>query len=139
VEKESWSILVHTVYEPFYFFSPDGDRYVFFNHYLADNFSFDFAEYLEVGIVDVHSNKNKRIVLRYYWGQWEGLKFEGGGDGKINYKWSKAGDKFAIVLLKVTPHSDSASFESALLTIEFNKMDMELFEKFDENNLLGEK
>jgi hypothetical protein len=117
-EKESWSILVHAVYGPFYFFSDDGERYVYLNHQpLGDS---GYPEHLEIGMVDVLSNRNKRLVLKYYWGP----LYE-----KPEYTWSRNGDEFSIVLQKVIAvHPHTIDFKKVRLKINFSHWSMELEE-----------
>ena len=128
IEKEVWNIVVHAVYEPFYFFSPDGERYVFLNHYLSD--SSGLPEHLEIGMVDILSNENKRVVFRYIWGPLY---------DKPVYAWSENSDTFAIVLHRlITASEHTIESEKLLLRARFTKMDMELIEDFAINNLLEE-
>ena len=111
-EKESWDILVHAVDEPFYFFSDDGEHYVYLNHYPR--------EHLEIGMVAVLSNKSKRLVLQYY---------RGPLNETPEYTWSSNGDEFSIVLQKVvtiSPHTIST--EEVRLNIDFKHWNMELVE-----------
>lgn len=115
VEKESWSILIRAVYQPFYFFSPDGEKYVYFNHYFVD--STFYPDHLEIGMVDVRSNKNKRVVLRNYMGPIE---------GRPEIKWSKSENKFAIILNYVNYGWDNVWLSGRLLIVDFNRWEMEL-------------
>lgn len=111
-EKESWDILVHAIDEPFYFFSDDGEHYVYLNHYPL--------EQLEIGMVDVSSNKSKRLVLQYY----RGPLYE-----TPEYTWSSNRDEFLIVLQKIvtiSPHTIST--EDVHLKIDFKEWSMELVE-----------
>jgi len=118
IEGESWSILVRAVYEPFYFFSDDGERYVYLNHYPLE--SSGYPEELEIGMVDVLSNKNKRVVLKYYWGPIYITP---------EYTWSSNGDEFSIVLEKiVTIHPHTIGTENVRLKIDFKQWYMELEE-----------
>ncbi len=128
IEKEIWGILVHAVYEPSYFFSLDGERYVFLNHFPSD--SSGLPEHLEIGIVNVLLNKNKRAVFRYIWGPVY---------DKPIYAWSENSDKFAIILHRlITLSEHTIESDKVLLKISFTNMDMELVEEFDINNLLEE-
>ena len=120
--------MVRAVFEPFYYFSNDGNRYIFLNHYQNSTNSL-FPEHLEIGIVDILANKNKRAVFQYLLGPFY---------GKATTKWSKDNNKFAIVLLRPRLEGDQALYDELLLTVDFVHMSMELVEKFDENNLLGE-
>lgn len=111
-EEESWNILVQAVDEPFYFFSDDGERYIYLNHHPL--------EHLEIGMVDVLSNKSKRLVLKYY----RGPLYE-----TPEYTWSSDGDEFSIVLEKIvtiSPHTIGT--EEVLLKIDFKQWNMELVE-----------
>jgi len=127
LEKESWRILVHAVYEPFYFFSNDGEQYVFLNHSPLD--SSNSPDHLEIGMVDLLSNKNKRVVFRHLWGPLY---------DELIFAWSKNNDKFAIVLYRPTFHPHEVTFNKEMLILDFNKMNMELVEEFNRNNLFGE-
>ena len=127
IDKESWRILVHAVYEPFYFFSNDGEQYVFLNHSPLDSSS--SPEHLEIGMVDLLSNKNKRVVFRHLWGPLY---------DELIFAWSKDNDKFAIVLYRPTFHPHEVTYNKEMLILDFNKMDMELVEEFNSRNLLGE-
>jgi hypothetical protein len=128
IDKETWGILVHAVHEPFYFFSNNGERYVFLNHYLSD--SSGLPEHLEVGMVNALLNTNNRIVFRYIWGPI---------DDKPIYVWSENSDKFAIILHRLTSIGEhTIESDEVLLKISFTKMDMELVEEFNRNNLLEE-
>jgi len=129
IEKETWNILVRAVYEPFYFFSHDGEQYVFLNHYLSE--STGLPEHLEIGMVNIRLNENKRVVFRNIWGPIY---------DKPMYAWSEDGDKFAIILDRLTSLGEhTIESEDILLKISFTKMDMELVEEFDRDNLLEEK
>ncbi len=110
--------MVHAVYEPFYFFSNNGERYVYLNHHPLE--SSGYPEYLEIGMVDVLSNKNKRVVLKYYWGPLYDIP---------EYTWSSNGDQFSIVLEKIVAiHSDTIDFKKVRLKIDFKHWNMELVE-----------
>jgi hypothetical protein len=118
IERESWSILVHAVYEPFYFFSDDGERYVYLNHYPLE--SSGYPEELEIGMVDFLSNKSKRVVLKYYWGP----LYE-----TPEYTWSSNGDEFSIILQNIVAiHPHTIDFKEVLLKIDFKHWNMELVE-----------
>lgn len=133
-EKESLSIIVRGKYEPFYYFSNDGNRYVFLNHY-QDSINSLFPENLEIGMADILANKNKRAVFQYLLGPIYGTDHI---YGKATTEWSKDNNKFAIVLLRPRLEGDQALYDQLLLTFDFVHMSMKLVEKFDENNLLGE-
>ena len=128
LEKESWTILVRGLYKPFYFFSPDGERYVHLNHHTKENWF--YPEYLEINMVDVLLDKNKRVVLKGVIGPLE---------DSPNYEWSATGDKFGIVLDRIYFGGDYSWLEPELLLIDFNYWAMELLDKFDGTNLLGDK
>lgn len=126
-EKETWSILIRAVSNPYYFFSNDGARFVFLNHYPLENSG--FPEHLEVGMMDLASNRSKRVVFRNLWGPlYDELLFE----------WSDNNDKFAVVLYRPTFHPHEITFNAETLIIDFNKMDMELVQGSNKNNLLRE-
>lgn len=118
IEEESWNILVHAVYEPFYFFSDNGERYVYLNHYPLE--SSGYPEELEIGMVDVLSNKTKRLVLKYYWGP----LYE-----TPEYSWSSNDDEFSIVLQNIVAiHPHTIDFKEVRLKIDFKHWYMELVE-----------
>jgi len=128
IRKEAWSVVVHAAYEPFYFFSHEGERYVFLNHYPSD--SSGLPEHLEIGMVNVLSKENKRVVFRYVWGPLY---------DKPIYTWSEKSDKFAIILHRLTTLSEhTIESDKVLLKVDFAKMNMELAEEFDITNLLEE-
>jgi len=120
IEKESWGIVVNAIYKPFYFFSDDGERYVYLNHHpLEDENGF---EELEIGMVDILSNNSKRVVLKYYWGY-----------DTPEYMWSSDGKQFSIVLHKITAiHYSTIDIttetKEVRLNIDFNRWYMELDE-----------
>ena len=116
-ENRTWSILVHAIYRPYYFFSEDGERYVYFNH---NNY---YTE-LEVGMVEILTKKSKRVVLKGYM------------ISDLEYEWSRNMNTFAIVLWELQFRNGTPG--NVLLKIDFKKMDMEIIEEFDRNNLLGE-
>lgn len=118
IENETWSILVRAIYEPYYFFSDDGERYVYLNHYPWEGS--DYHEQIEIGMVDVLSNKSKRVVLDYY----SGLRYI-----KPEYEWSSNSDEFSIILEKiVTIHPHTIGAEEVRLKINFRQWYMEIVE-----------
>lgn len=127
LEQESWILLVRGLYEPFYFFSPDGERFVYLNHHIREHYF--YPEYLEINMVDVLLNKSKRVVLKGLIGPFE---------NSPNYEWSATTGKFGIVLDRIYFGGDHTWLEAELLLIDFNYWGMELFDKFDGTNLLGE-
>lgn len=128
LEQGSWILLVRGLYEPLYFFSPDGERYIYINHHIKET---DFyPEYLDIVMVDVPLNKGKKVVLKNFIGPFE---------SSPNYEWSATGDKLGIVLDRINFGGDYTWLESELLIIDFNYWAMELLDKFDGTNLLGNK
>lgn len=127
IEKTIWSKIVRAVYEPYYFFSADGDRIIFLNHHPLE--SSGYPEHLEIGMIEVSSNKSKRLVLKYYWGP----LYEA-----PHYAWSNQSDLFGIVLDHVIAfHPHTIDTKAVLLRIDFKHWEMELLEDFDSTNLLG--
>jgi len=120
IEKEIWNILVHAVYEPYYFFSDDGERFVYINQ------SNNFYDDTEIGMVEILTKKSKRVVIRGYT-----------VDNPEEYAWSRNKDRFAIVLWELQFRNGTPG--NVLLKIDFKKMEMEIIEEFDRNNLLGEE
>jgi len=118
-EKNSWVILVNASYEPYYFFSDDGERFIYINQ--SNNLSYE----IEIGMVEILTKESKRVVLRGY---------------TINdpeeYMWSRNADRFAIVLWELQSRNGTPGI--VLLKIDFKEMDMEFVEEFNWNNLLGE-
>lgn len=126
-QTKKWDVVVRTIIESYYYFSENGERYVFINPYTLDE--------IEIGMVDTSINKSKRVNLKYYFVQ---LDY-----GETKHIWSNNHDQFAIVLEKITAiHIGGIDAvddtTDVVLRIDFTKMVMELVEKFDENNLLGE-
>lgn len=115
-ENESWSIQVHVVDRPFYFFSNNGEHYIYLN-YLSPEGS-DFSEDIEICMVDVKTNKRKRIFLKYYrLSQYD----------TPEYTWSSDGNQFSLALEKITAlYYDTLDFENAQLSIDFDHWAMEL-------------
>ncbi len=120
IGTETWGILIRAVYQPFYFFSPDGEKYVYLNHYFVD--STIYPDHLEIGMVDVRLNKNKRVVLRNYMGPIE---------GRSQIKWSKSENQFAIVLNYVNYESDNVWLSGRILFVDFNLWEMLLLDDVD--------
>jgi len=114
-----WDILVNASYKPYYFFSDDGKRFAYIKQY---NNPYDE---IEVGMVEILTKKNKRIVLKGYL-----------TEGK-EYEWSKNMDKFAIVIWELQFRNGTPG--NVLLIFDFKKMDMEIVEKYNWNNLLTEE
>ncbi len=115
VETKTWTILIRDIYKPLYFFSPDGEKYVYLNHYFVDsNF---YPDHLEIGMVDVRLHKNKRVVLRNYIGPIE---------GRPEIKWSGSENKFAIVLDYINYGSDNVWLSGRVLIVDFSLWEMDL-------------
>lgn len=120
--KETWDIFIHAVYDPYYFFSDNGDHLVYINHYPFEN-TISVVQYIEIGMIEISSNKSKRIVLTgYYVSQ------------ASSYIWSKSDDEFTIILNN--PILSEMRTEEVALRIDFKKMDMWLVEEFSGINLL---
>ena len=108
---------MRAVYEPFYFFSEDGERYIYFNQYPHDT--------LEIGMVEIYAKASKRVVLQGY-GIYEDL-----------FKWSPSHDKFAIILYRIEPAAQTSM--KVVLKIDFTKMEMEILENSVIGDILEEK
>jgi len=120
MENKSWDILVHAVNEPIYFFSDDGERYISFNQFPEFTIQIDMAE--------ISTKRNKRVVLKWH-EVYDPV-----------FKWSKSGNKFAIVIDKLISRSEhTGEWKDVLLIIDFTRMEMELIEEFNRNNLLGDE
>lgn len=117
VKNKNWDVLVHAVSNPYYFFADNGDRYIYFNQFPYDA--------IEIGMVDVFTKKHKRVVLKGY------------TLDDPEYAWSKDKDKFAIVLWELQFRDGTPG--NVMLKIDFNYWEMEILEKFDRNNLLGDE
>ena len=128
LEKESWTLLVRGLYEPLYFFSLDGERYIYLNHHKKEDDY--YPEYLEIVMIDASLDKGKKVVLKDYIGPIEETP---------SYKWSANSDKFGIIIERINFGGDYTWTESKLLMIDFNYWAMELLDKFDGTNLLGDK
>lgn len=124
IDEHTWSMLIRAVYKPFYFFSPDGEKYVYLNHYSAEGAI--YPEHLEIGMVDVPLNKNKRIVLQNYIGPIE---------SRPEIKWSKSGNKFAVILNSVIYEGDSTWLDPGILIVDFNRWEMELHDDINFHTL----
>lgn len=112
-EKETWDIFIHAVYDPYYYFSDSGDRLVYFNHHPFEN-TVSWIQYLEIGMIEISSGKNKRVVLtEYYMTQ------------DSSYIWSKSDEFTIIVNHRILSEMRS---EEVALKVDFNKMDMWLVE-----------
>lgn len=127
LEEGFWTLLVHGLYEPFYFFSSDGNRYIYLNHHKKENDY--YPEYLEIVMIDVSLNKGKKIVLKDYIGPIE---------NSPSYKWSASNDKFAIFIDKITFGGDYTMLESDLLIINFDTFVMEFVDGVDFTRLFVE-
>lgn len=120
-EKNNWGVLINAEYEgseqPYYFFSEDGERYVYVNQFYEFN--------MEIGMVEILTKKTKRVTLK-------GFVID-----SPEYAWSSNMDKFAIVLWELQFRDGMPG--NVLLKIDFKKMDMELVEEFNRADLLGEE
>jgi len=120
-EKNNWGVLINAEYEgseqPYYFFSEDGEHYVYVNQFYEFN--------MEIGMVEILAKKSKRVTL-------QGFVIDG-----PEYAWSSNMDKFAIVLWELQFRDDRPG--NVLLKIDFKKMDMELVEEFNRADLPGEE
>lgn len=125
VKDGTSAILIHAVYEPFYFLPPDGERLVYFNHHAYPNSN--VPEYLEIGMLEFSSAKSKRIVLTGH-----NVPLQ----ENPNHIWSNNNKMFAIVL--EVPNFTEMRTDSVLLRVDFTTMRMTTFEEFNENKLLDE-
>jgi len=114
-----WDILIKTSYEPYYFFSDDGERFIYIKQSNA------LYTEIEIGMVEILTRKSKRVVLKGYI-----------VDNPEEFAWSKSMDKFAIILWELQFRNGTPG--SVVLEIDFKKMDMQIIEEFNANNLLGE-
>ena len=114
-----WSILINASYEPYYFFSDDGERFVYIKQFNNPD------DGIEIGMVEILTKESRRIVLKGYM------------VGKPEeYVWSRNKDRFAIILWELQFRNGTPG--NVLLRIDFKKLDMEIIEEFNWNNLLGE-
>lgn len=115
-ERDYWDILVHANHEPYYFFSDDGEHYVYVNQFPEFN--------IEIGMVEILTKESKRVTLK-------GFIVD-----DPRYAWSRDMEKFAIVLWELQLRDGTPG--NTLLRIDFEKMDMELVEDFDGSNFPGD-
>jgi hypothetical protein len=129
-EDGSLHTWIRAAYQPLYFFSENGDRLIYLNHYPKDA-QFSYPQHLEVGMIDLKTNQTKRIVFKDLWGPMHG--------GEPVAAWSKDGDRFGLIVFRPTFRSHEVQLHEAVLKVDFERMDMELVEKFDPNDPLVEE
>ncbi len=121
LKNKAWNTLIRADYEPYYYFSDTGDHLVYVNQHKSGD---AFEDTIEIGMVEISSGENKRLVLSSYYYI----------STPANYAWSRNNDKFAVVLDKII--LNEMRTEEVALKIDFKKMDMWLVEEFSGINLL---
>ena len=118
-QNKAVDIVLRGSSQSLYFFSKDGERYVYINQYP------EFT--LEFGMAEIFTQKNKRVVLQGYM------------ITNDIFQWSKDENKFAIIIDRLISRSEHTSdWKEVLLRMDFTKMEMELVDEFTRNNLFDE-
>jgi hypothetical protein len=126
----SWGKVIRDVYEPLYYFSNDGTKYVSLNHFPPDTTG--YPEYVEIRMTDISEDTTKRFVFKNVWGPIDGRT--------PLLAWSENNTEFAIVVEKLAAITgDMIWLTDVLLKIDFTHWKIELIDQYDGSNLLGEE